>query len=206
MKHIAIACIALCCLIQTTPFPAIAQTGFSPAQYQYDLPPSYSLPIQNIVQQTPVWCWVAVAQQVINYVQGSQNTPSQCALVALANNVPTSTCCRRDGSINRSCVVPGPLTATRDLIQYFSGRPSYIAPPASPQALYETLRSGRPIILSLQPGPGIGHVVVLRGMSFRNTRTGPQALVFVNDPLLQMNGPILFTDLMTVWRSAIVVN
>lgn len=205
MKTIAITCLVLCGLIHSAFSPAVAQTGFTQVQNYYNLPPSYSLPIRNIVQQTPVWCWVAVAEQVINYVQGPYSTPPQCALVAIANNVPTSACCGSNGSINRACIVPGPLTATRDLIQYFSGRPSYIAPPASPQVLYNTLRAGHPVVLELKPGPGTGHVVVLKGMSFRNTRNGPQALVYVNDPLLQLNGPMPYEQLMNMWSRAIVV-
>ena len=41
------------------------------------LPPPVDIPIQNIHQETPVWCWAAVAQQIILGIRGPANTPPQ---------------------------------------------------------------------------------------------------------------------------------
>ena len=49
---------------------------------QPGLPPPVDIPIQNLSQQTPVWCWAAVAEQIITWRRGG--SPPQCVLVAAA--------------------------------------------------------------------------------------------------------------------------
>lgn len=66
------------------------------------IPQTINLPIQNIMQETKVWCWAAVAQQIILSRQGPTKTPPQCALVAMANGAHPSVCC--SGMGNPNCV------------------------------------------------------------------------------------------------------
>jgi hypothetical protein len=51
-----------------------------------NIPPPLNLGIRNVLQETPVWCWVAVSQEIIEYTNGS--SPSQLELAALALNIP----------------------------------------------------------------------------------------------------------------------
>ncbi len=57
------------------------------------IPAPVDIPIQNLTQETEVWCWAAVAQQIILASQGPQATPPQCALVAMANGAAPEACC-----------------------------------------------------------------------------------------------------------------
>src|ERR1700731_390254 len=70
------------------------------AQY----PPPVDIPIQNLTQGTAEWCWAAVAQQIILASVGPQQTPPQCALVAIANGAPPEACC---SGFNPACVRTG---------------------------------------------------------------------------------------------------
>ncbi len=174
-------------------------TGGAHAQ----LPPPVDIPVQNIPQESPVWCWAAVAQQIIMYSQGVQRTPSQCALVAIANNAPPQVCCT---AYNPICVRTGSTQQIQGLIAYFGGRYSGIAPPADPMTLYKTLASGKPIILQVRAGMQSAHVVVLRGMSFMPTPYGTEPVLHINDPLAHFTQPVPFSNLIRIWMSAIVVH
>lgn len=184
-------CLALYLLL------SFSMTAMAVAQLQ-----PVDLPIQNIRQETPVWCWAAVAQQIINYTQGPGQTPSQCALVALAYGAHPAACC--DG--NPRCWVTGSLPQIQSLIGYFGGRYSNLAPPADPMTLYRTLASRKPIILLVSSGAMSSHVVVLRGMHFMPVPGGFEAVLYVNDPLGYYTQPVLFSQLRRIWIGAIVVN
>lgn len=167
-------------------------------------PRPVSLPIQNIMQQTNVWCWAAVAQQIIFSIRGRANTPPQCALVAMANGVDPNYCCA--GSGNTDCVKTGSLQQIQYLIAEFGGRFTGIQPPANAMILYNTLASGRPIILQVRTGQSSAHVVVLTGMSFEINNSGyVEAILHINDPMAYFNQPVPFSRLINVWMSAIVV-
>ncbi|WP_417449866.1 papain-like cysteine protease family protein [Kordiimonas sp.] len=155
------------------------------------------LGIPNIRQETPVWCWVAVAQQIIIWRRG--NAPPQCALVAMANNRPPAFCCFG----NPQCVVTGGLQQIQWLIAQFGATISTIQPPAGPTVIYNTLAQGRAIIMAVQSGNS-GHVVVIRGMYIEH---GVPFLI-VNDPMNMpfMSQPIPFQQLMPYWRAAIVTS
>ncbi len=98
------------------------------------------------------------------------------------------------------CRRTGHLQEIAGLITYLGGGYAQIAPPAHPNVLYQTLASGRPIILALQSGYG-GHVVVLRGMI-----PGPDPILLVNDPMSIVAQTVPFSWLMGHWQAAIVVN
>ena len=170
--------------------------------YQAPLPPTVDLGIANIGQQTQVWCWAAVAQQIISYLRGAPNTPAQCALVAIANGSHPGACCDFP---NPSCVKAGSLSQIQGLIAHFGGRFAAHAPPTSPDVLYRTLASGRPIILHVRTGPSTTHVIVLRGMSFERTPFGLQPMLHVNDPLALFPQRMPFHAVAGAWIDAIVV-
>lgn len=154
------------------------------------------LGVPNIPQQTPVWCWAAVAQQIIVWQQGQ--SPNQCALVAMANNAPSQFCCTG----NPQCHVTGNLQQIQWLIHQFGGKLSSIHPPAGPDVLYATLANHRPVIMAVQSSPFSGHVVVLRGISCY----GPQVVLHINDPMSYFTQPIPFQNVIQFWSAAIVVS
>jgi hypothetical protein len=166
-------------------------------------PTPVDVPIQNIHQETEVWCWAAVAQQIIMASRGQSGTPSQCALVAMANRSHPDVCCR---GYNRACVVTGSLTQIQWLIGRFGGRPTNYAMPADSMTLYRTLLTGRAVILQLRTSDVSSHVVVLRGMSFVPTASGWEPVLHINDPMARYTQPVLFSRILPVWKDAIVVN
>lgn len=161
------------------------------------------IPIVNIPQQTEVWCWVAVAQQIILASRGENNTPPQCALVATANGAHPNICCN---GYNPACVTTGSIPQIQNLISYFGGRTSSYAPPTDPLTLYQTLAAGRAVIVQLRTGQSSAHVVVVRGMSFIPSPQGMQPVLHVNDPMAIFTQPVPFSQIAPIWMSAVVVN
>lgn len=165
------------------------------------IPRPVDLGIQNIPQKTQVWCWAAVAQQIIMAVRGRQGTPRQCTLVAIANNANPRMCCR----MPQRCMVTGSLQQIQGLIAHFGGRYSSIAPPADPMTIYRTLAAGKAIIMAVRSTPFNGHVVVIRGMQWVPTLYGLQPVLLINDPMSYFTQPIPFQNIAAYWQAAIVV-
>ncbi len=167
-----------------------------------------NLPIQNILQETPVWCWVAVSQQIILARVGPQQTPAQCALVAIANGAHPQACC---GGYNPNCVKPGSIPQIQGLIQNFGMTYTSYAPPTTPDVLYHTLASGKAVILQIHSGytpqgaPHSAHVVVLRGMTFKQTPNGIEPILIINDPMAYYSQYVPYSTIRPIWISAIVV-
>ena len=191
-KTVLLSTFWVVCLVIWVDTPAIAQRH---------LPPPVDLGIQNIPQETDVWCWAAVAQQIIMSLQGPQNTPPQCAMVAIANGRLPQACC----TMPQMCRVTGGLQQIQQLILHFGGHFSSIAPPADPMTIYNTLRSGRAIIILVQSSPFMGHVVVIRGMQWVPTQLGLQPVLLINDPMGFFSQPVAFANIAKFWQAAIVV-
>lgn len=172
--------------------------------YGQTVPQPVNIPIQNLMQKTSVWCWAAVAQQIILAKRGPSFTPSQCALVATAYGVHPNVCCANGG--NPACVRAGSLKQIQFLISKFGGSYSSIQPPTNPMVLYNLLAMRRPIILQVKSGQSSAHVVVLTGMSFvPDGYGGLEPVLHVNDPLAYFKQPIAFRNLLPIWMRAIVV-
>lgn len=183
---------------------AVLLLFFSVDASSQTIPPSVNLPISNIPQQTQVWCWAAVAQQIIQASLGSDQTPPQCALVAMAYGANPNVCCAGMG--NPACVRTGSLEQIQYLIAQFGRRFSSLAPPTDPMTLYNTLASGRPVILAVRTGIISSHVIVLTGMSFPpDGFGGVTPVLHINDPLAHFTQPLAFQSLIPIWMSAIVV-
>ncbi len=177
--------------LAASPVPAAAQ--------MQSLPPPVDLGIRNIMQETEVWCWAAVAQQVI--IKRKGRSPPQCALVAMVHGRYPSYCCPH----YERCAVTGTLRQIQTLIRNFGQRTSTLSPPTDAMSLYRTLRAGNPIILAIRNSPYSGHVVVLSGMSWANGPGGPEAILHVNDPLRVIPDRLTFRALVPRWQAAIVV-
>lgn len=191
--------------------------GVAQAQYPYpqpgpppgwgqpqapQLPPPVDLPIQNIPQQTQVWCWAAVAQQIIMATRGPQATPPQCALVARAFGQHPNSCCGNPAN----CTVTGQLPQIQALIAEFGGRHSSVQRPTDPMTLYQTLAAGKAIIMAVKSSPFAGHVVVLRGMAWMPTPYGTvEPMLIINDPMAYYTQPVPFSQVAQIWEQAIVI-
>lgn len=182
-------------------FIALLLAATAPTDAPAQVPPPIDLGIQNIPQERPVWCWAAVAQQIIYHRRGA--TPQQCALVAMANNAPPAVCC---SGYNPACDVTGSNQQIIGLIGGFGAGYTYFAPPTDPMTLYNTLASGRPVIAQIQTGLISFHVVVIRGMFFTPTFNGLQPMLLINDPLNHFTQPVPFFSILPVWTGAFVVN
>lgn len=182
-------------------FMFLASLALSQISAAQQIPPPIDLGIQNIPQQTQVWCWAAVAQQIIAAINGPQGTPPQCALVAIANNANPQSCC----NMPQQCMVTGSLQQIQALIAHFGGHYSSISPPANPMIVYNTLASGRAIIMAVQSSPFSGHVVVIRGMQWIPAQFGFQPVLLINDPMSYFTQPVPFQNIAAFWQGAIIV-
>lgn len=168
------------------------------------VPPPIDLRIRNILQETEVWCWAAVSQQIILHLRGVAATPPQCYLVGVAYNAyPPSYCCPTPGPPD--CLRTGTLDQIQFLIARYGGRYSSFALPTDAMTLYGILSSRRPVIVHLQQTPYVGHVVVVRGMKWMETPTGNRPIVYINDPLSYFTQPVPFEALLRFWRASIIV-
>ena len=185
----------------------LALKPISAFAYQPALPPiapkPVDIPIQNTPQQTNVWCWAAVAQQIIMYKHGIANTLPQCGLVATSNGVNPNYCCFNFNN----CAVTGDVSKIQHLLYYFGGSASSYAAPTDPMTLYQTLAQGKPVIMEIsQPYQGMTHVIVIRGMGFAQTPMGIIPMLHVNDPMSYYTQPVPFYQLAPLWKSAIVIH
>lgn len=197
MRSLKIIILFFCLLLKP-----ILSTAYTPAMPPY-APPPIDLPIQNISQQTTVWCWAAVAQQIIHYKHGPAKTMSQCQLVAIANNTNPNYCCFN----YNNCAVTGDTNKIQQLLYYFGGSASSYAPPTDPMTLYNTLAQGKPVIIELsQLYQGMTHVVVVRGMGFAQTPMGIIPVLHINDPMSRYTQPVPFHQIAPLWKSAIVIH
>lgn len=178
----------------------VVLTAYSSIKGQ-NIPPPVDTYVQNLLQQDQMWCWAAVAQQIILWKTG--NAPQQCEMVAVAKGGNPIACCS-----GAPCSVPGQFSDIQNLLAHYGAGYSNIAPPASPAILYNTLSQNRAIILFLnQPYQHIGHFVVLRGMYWAvNPAYGTVPMVVINDPMSVYTQPMPFANLLGLWQAAIVTN
>lgn len=135
--------------------------------------------IENRTQQTSVWCWVAVAQQLIEHSRGV--SPTQCALVATTIGMAPVYCC---SGYNPSCVRTGTMDQLRILLlAYGQSASSIITVSRDPMPLYNELINGHPIVLQVRTSTISTHVVIVKGMRFTRDRDEIKAWLIINDPM-----------------------
>lgn len=168
----------------------IAFCGFAKADAFINVP--------HFQQLTPVWCWVAAAQQIIAYKKGFSGTPQQCALVEAVDGASPGVCC---GFGHPGCVHTGSFVQVANLISYFGGSYSSYVLPANAFVVEQTLQAGRPILAQIATGAGSTHVVVIRGITM-----GPNPVLLINDPMAPAPYQIPFANLASMWIDGIVIN
>lgn len=152
------------------------------------------LPVPNVTQNTPQWCWVAVAEMVIRYLHLGAGF-NQCAMLQDTYRAP---CCVQPAMCNR----PGHMAEIQNLIARYGGRWSSMAPALDPNSIALHLSQNRPIIAFVRlPMQDVGHFVVIRGI--RNTPLGPQVLI--NDPLSWVPSTVSLAQFYQYWQASIVV-
>lgn len=158
-----------------------AVVGLGDARAQ-SLPEPVFLQVPAIVQFTPTWDWVAVAQQIIAVRVAPNPPPHQCVLVEYAYNTNAGSCCAVY-NLN-SCEVGGNMNQVAGLIAKSGAHVSQFSLPTTPAEVYNALRMGRPIILLLKdvPRPNAYHYILIRGMHFEGQDENMVAFLHVNDP------------------------
>ncbi|WP_081042426.1 papain-like cysteine protease family protein [Pseudomonas brassicacearum] len=168
----------------------IAFSGYAKADAFIDVP--------HFQQLTPVWCWVAAAQQVIAYKKGFLNTPQQCALVEATDGASLGMCCNFG---HPGCVHTGNFTQVANLISYFGGSYSTYVLPANAFIIESTLQAGKPILAQIATGGSSTHVVVIRGIKMT-----PTPILLINDPMAPVPYEVPFINLASIWIDGIVIN
>lgn len=126
-------------------------------------------------QQTPVWCWAASAQMILNYYGIPVTQPEIVSRIFGGPVVTTAS----------DQVISAALNGWGFNLQ---GRPVTItswfaAGPPAPPVLVNELSQGHPILLTFQSGPNTGHVVVITAASYFGTPQGPQIVnMVIRDP------------------------
>ncbi|GEM_PF-5225767 len=184
------------CLIETSKSLTMA-VGFWIAICSFAKADAF-IDVPHFPQLSPVWCWVAAAQQIIAYKAGFALTPQQCALVEAADGAPPGMCCNIG---HQGCVHTGSFAQVANLISYFGGSYSSYVLPANAFVVEKTLQAGRPILAQIKTGGSSTHVVVIRGI-----RMGPDPVLLINDPVLPVPILVPFAHLANIWIDGIVVN
>ncbi len=196
MKKFLIFLVALLCVV-----PMTSPDAYGDDEDEDPVPGTVLIDIDNHMQQTSVWCWAAVAEQIIEFSQG--NSPPQCALVAAANGVPPVFCCNGP---NPACVRTGSMDQLRTLLLAYGNRASYVVYPGrDPMPLYKHLVADHLVVLQVRTGTNSTHVVVLKGMRFTRDRGRLEAWIIVNDPMIFDMPPMLYSRMQGTIINALVI-
>lgn len=141
------------------------------------VPTGVDLDIPNIRQDTPNWCWIATAKQVIRWAVPEFDL-AQCRMLEIAKNAKPGECCDHP----ERCQQDGTLAGIGHLIELFTGTQAKPAPFFDVDRMHRLLQGGRPVVLALRNGPEQGHAVVLRGIEYMQTMRDAVPILLVNDP------------------------
>jgi hypothetical protein len=164
--------------------------------------PSATFNFVASAQQTPVWCWAAAAQMILNYY-GIPVTQPQIVTRIFGGPVVTTA---------SDQVISAALNGWGFNMQ---GRAvtissAFVPGAPAPTVLINELSQGHPILLAFQSGPYSGHAVVITAATYFPTPQGPQvASMVVRDPFptpqnvqnlgrVEIGGPALGNFIQTV--------
>ena len=182
--------------------------------FSQTLPPVF-IPIQNVAQQNPMWCWAAVTEQIVTFKKNI--SPKQCELVTKVVKGLSTNCCDNTAV----CNTPGTMQQIQAVLNEFGIKYSAALPMTNPNALYNLLAQNHPVILFLQSSRTVGHCIVITGMEWQaqsavpsngefidptSTSSSGQAIVYVNDPTSTYTQPLPFNTIVSLWSNAIVLN
>lgn len=184
-------------------------------------PPPIVLGVPHLLQDTYVWCWVSSAQMVLQY-RGLNPAVQQCRLLEVGYDLPNGYCCTDGGS--RCMRGAQHMFEVQRLVSYAGGVPSKVTLAQDPMSLYSHLMNDRPVIVEIATGPGSSHAIVVIGMRFEDRCGPPQcqpnpygppfcrpgicaryAFTAINDPFRLNRYELEYGQLLSVWKSALVV-
>jgi hypothetical protein len=173
-------------------------------QVQPNLGTAKTVNIAPVFQQTPEWCWLAVAQMVLSYynVPSVNQTSYQCGLVAWFYG-PTSVCWTNCGA----CAVPAssinaidsiytffpPFSCQINNVQNIQLTYSNLNTPLDSSTVISEIDGGSPIETGVNPDPGSSnapssHVALIVGYEHG---TDGSLMLIVNDPWPYDNFPTM---------------
>lgn len=161
------------------------------------------LPIAPIAQQTPVWCWAAVAEMLLRHLGYPGINPAgnyQCGIVGSLGGE-----CWYNCGLPRCITGIGTLSAFAGVLERYPEVASHVhgrrlpallldaAGPLEPEEIMQEIDARRPVAAGISPGglgaylpPGISeHVVLIIG--YRHL--GDRFALVVNDPMPMPNMP-----------------
>lgn len=181
------------CVLMLVFIPALAE-----------LPPPINLRVWGATAEASIWPWATVARRIIAWKHGGlTGAPRECALVAMSQGARPEICC---AGPNPACLVTGSIPQIQMLMASFGANSSMMAPPKNPMDLYNILSSGRPMILQINSGTGMSHVVIIQGIEWRETASGPRALLSVGDPMNLFLDAVPFETIASLWMTGFAVN
>jgi hypothetical protein len=171
------------------------------------------IPVQNVSQQNPMWCWAAVSEQLVMYKKNI--SPKQCELATTGNRSAAANCCE-SSSI---CNAPGTLQQIQAVLNQFGIEYSAALPITDPNVLYNVLSRQHPVVVLLRSGRIPGHCIVITGMSGPSQATVPngefidpmapsnsgQGNVYVNDPTGTYSQSMSFSTLVSLWSDGFIL-
>lgn len=164
-----------------------------------DMYPAIQLDIPLILQQTPVWCWVATSEMAIRYYRPDFGM-TQCEMLETGYGLLPGTCCT-GGGVN--CERPvQTFTEIKALIETTARVPTFQSGSMDWFTLYGRLKECRPVLAGIR-NHNAGHVVVITGVSIPDRCT---PWVSINDPLSFFEDQrVPFSRLSPIWSDALTV-
>lgn len=154
-------------------------------------PAAHELPIPPVYQQTPVWCWAAVAEMVLRYYDWDSINPAgnfQCGVVALLGPMCNQNCFACVTPIGNSFQLAQVIEGYQQVADRFGYPGDFVDVRTGPRLtlddIIDELDSGTPVMIGISPSgmapfypPGMSdHVALVVGY---DERTGA---LLVNDP------------------------
>jgi hypothetical protein len=177
------------------PFSASAQSSLPP--------PPVDIPVPLVKQDTPEWCWLAVAEMIMRQRMGfSQH---QCELMEVWDNFPEGTCCSDVHHCSRHGIDLIEVAMVLERFVHIRTRYTTTIPPF---ALYSLLQTDRPVIAQIRERNGSTHAVVIRGMHFVRDYSqddGWQAVLLINDPMSSRPHTELYNVFVIGWLDSLVI-
>lgn len=153
--------------------------------------PPVFVPVQNITQQNPAWCWAAVTEQILMWQKHS--SPKQCDIVAQFAKELKDNCCENPSICNS----PGSLNQIQVAFNKLGVKYSGLLPPPNYQSLYDVISSNHAIILAVQSSRIVGHCIVIVGIS--------EDGVIINDPTGVYGQSLPLATIQSLWSAAIAI-
>jgi len=175
----------------------------SQAQTPEAAPPPANIDLPLVAQDTNTWCWLAVIEMILRTRQAQP--PRQCEIIEAWDHHPPGTCCND----LRQCARGGiDLHEIARILEQFGGIYTRYSQVIPPNALYNLLSTGLPVIAQIYERSVGTHAVIIRGLRFErdHSRTqGWQPIVIVNDPKRCEPREISYADFVTSWMDSLVV-